>query len=98
MSDVCFETYQRKLSCSLKFDKCHVVSLMLTLRRLRAYLMCIREHEDHKFLQYISGVDSKEVFQLVHRHESADLKARGNANINKNRHERLPKLINTVES
>lgn len=60
--------------------------------------MCIREHEDHKFLQYISGVDSKEVFQLVHRHESADLKARRNANINKNRHERLPKLINTVES
>lgn len=60
--------------------------------------MCIREHEDHKFLQYISGVDSKEVFQLVHSHESADLKARGNANINKNRHESLPKLINTVES
>lgn len=35
VSDMCFKTYQRKLSCSLKFDKCHVVSLMLTLRRLR---------------------------------------------------------------
>lgn len=40
------------------------------------YLMCVREHEDHKFLQYISGVDGKEVFQLVHRHESADLKGK----------------------
>lgn len=45
------------------------------------YLMCIREHEDHKFLQYISGVDGKEVFQLVHRHESADLKGKESANI-----------------
>lgn len=46
------------------------------------YLMCIREHEDHKFLQHISAVDGKEVFQLVHRHESADLKDKGSANIN----------------
>lgn len=46
------------------------------------YLMCIREHENHKFLQYISGVNGKEVFQLVHRHESADLKERTSANIN----------------
>lgn len=46
------------------------------------YLMCIREHEDHKLLQYISGVDSEEVFQLVHRHVSADLKGKGSANIN----------------
>lgn len=45
------------------------------------YLMCVREHEDHKFLQYISSVDGKEVFQLVHRHESADLKGKGRANI-----------------
>lgn len=45
------------------------------------YLMCIREHEDHKFLQYISGIDSKEVFQLVHRHESAYLKDKGSTNI-----------------
>lgn len=49
------------------------------------YLMCVREHEDHKFLQYISGVDGKEVFQLVHRHESADLKGKGSAHININR-------------
>ncbi len=46
------------------------------------YLMCIREHEDHEFLQYVSRIDSKEVFQLVHRHESADLKGKGRANIN----------------
>lgn len=46
------------------------------------YLMCIWEHEDHKFLQYISGVDGKEVFQLVQRHKSADLKGKGRANIN----------------
>lgn len=49
------------------------------------YLMCVREHEDHKFLQYISGVDGKEVLQLVHRHESADLKGKGSAHINVNR-------------
>lgn len=46
------------------------------------YLVCIRKHEDHKFLQHISGVDSKEVFQFVDRHESADLKGKGRANIN----------------
>lgn len=45
------------------------------------YLMCVREHEDHKFLQYISGVDGKEVFQLVHGHESTDLKGKGSANM-----------------
>lgn len=44
--------------------------------------MCIREHEDHKFLQNISGVNGEEVFQLVHRHESADLKGKGSTNIN----------------
>lgn len=46
------------------------------------YLMCVGEHEDHKFLQHISGVDGKEVFQLVHRHELAYLKGKGRANIN----------------
>lgn len=46
------------------------------------YLMCVREHEDHKFLHYISGVDGEKVFQLVHRHESADLQGKGSANIN----------------
>lgn len=57
------------------------VGRSLTGRKGFDYLMCIREHEDHKFLQYISGIDGKEVFQLVHRHESADLKCRGSANI-----------------
>lgn len=47
------------------------------------YLMCIRKHKDHKFLQHISGVDSKEVFQLVYRHEPADLKGKGSANISR---------------
>lgn len=45
------------------------------------YLVCVREHEDHEFLHYISGVDCKEVFQLVYRHESADLKGKVRANI-----------------
>lgn len=38
------------------------------------YLVCVREHEDHQLLHNISGVHSKEILQLVHRHESADLK------------------------
>lgn len=35
--------------------------------------MCVGEHEDHKFLQNIFCVNGKEVFQLVHGHEPADL-------------------------
>ena len=38
------------------------------------YLVCVREQEDHKFLQYVSGINGKEVLQLVHRHEFAYLK------------------------
>lgn len=45
------------------------------------YLMCIREHEDQKFLQYISGVNSEKVFQLVHRHVPADLKGKMRQNV-----------------
>lgn len=46
------------------------------------YLMCVREHENQKFLHDVSRVDGKEVFQLVHRHESADLGGKRSANIN----------------
>lgn len=43
--------------------------------------MCVREQEDQEFLHHVSGVDRKEVFQLVHGHESADLKGKAGANI-----------------
>lgn len=38
------------------------------------YLMCVREHEDQEFFHDISGINGKEVFQLVHGHVPADLK------------------------
>lgn len=41
---------------------------------LSDYLMRVWKHEDHEFLQHVFGVHGKEVFQFVHRHESADLK------------------------
>lgn len=45
------------------------------------YLVCVREQEDQEFLHHVSGVDRKEVFQLVHGHKSADLKGKVRANI-----------------
>lgn len=58
------------------------------------YLMRIWEHEDHKFLHHISGVDGKEVFQLVHRHESADLKCKGSATIKLTDEESMSAKVN----
>lgn len=43
------------------------------IQKLIFYLMCVWEHEKQQFLHNISGINCKEILQLVHRHESVNL-------------------------
>lgn len=63
-----YNLYSEVIQC---WNQCMRVQL-----RWHYYLMCVREHEEHQFLHDVFSIHSKEVLQLVHRHESADLKGK----------------------